>query len=877
MPSGGSVRSLPALVLLALASQLPLRDARAQVIREIAPHFSDSCSGGEVDDAGAIVVAMSTADPHGTNPERWPQLFRWDPAAGASAQITRAPLSASGSNYPPSVSDDGERVAFLGRGDPLGRNPDGGYELFVVRTDGTGLVQLTETSGPGSFGFHAMSGNGARVVFDSREDYLGTNPARVGQLFVVESDGTGMRQITSHAIDEFGWLWPAISDAGTRIVFASSDGSTTGDLQLFGVLHDGTGRRQITALSGLWPQAPRVSGNGSTIAFQTSSTTLPPPPGGCNGNTQAAVVEWDGTGLHKVTGACLGDAAPGWAQYPDISDDGQVIFYAAQDMGPAQIYRVNKNNTNRTPLTDTSSFPGPAAECWLVRAAGSAARAAFNCGGGEPYGGPNPDLGDELYAMTGTGVGHRQLTSGVSGNSSAPDMTSTGSRVVFISDANLTGAPGYWLPQVYRSALDGSDLARVTSFSEPDRTPKQPSITDGGSLIAFSYDGDPLGTNGPGVGQIFAVGADGTGLRQLTPVQTGTAYPSEAPDIAGNGSVIVFHSRSVFGEALPAGLWRVYRVNPDGSGLMRLSSAVVGASNPPSPRVEATGTWTVYALDGVIHRQRTNGSLDAVISAGGGRTPDLTPGGGLVVFSSTANPVGGNSDRNEELFLWEAATGTTRQLSFTATGSNLLPSFSRDGAWVYFLSDAPHFGESEPDSLVAFRVETATGRVERVAGLEGCSDWTWDVSRPLSVGDDGSLAVYGTFGDCAGTNPELSGEIVLVDRATAARIRVSKGPAPTVITWDVESGPLRYDVIRGDVASLRFSETGGVDLGPVVCVENDSGDASTAGSADVVTPGPGQAFFYLYRGSQGVAAAPGSYGQASSGEERAPSAGGCPD
>ena len=52
----------------------------------------------------------------------------------------------------------------------------------------------------------------------------------------------------------------------------------------------------------------------------------------------------------------------------------------------------------------------------------------------------------------------------------------------------------------------------------------------------------------------------------------------------------------------------------------------------------------------------------------------------------------------------------------------------------------------------------------------------------------------------------------------------------------------------------------------MVCIEDDSTDLGTAGHEDVVAPGPGQVLFFLYRGSQGVADGPGSYGSPDSGE-----------
>ena len=85
-----------------------------------------------------------------------------------------------------------------------------------------------------------------------------------------------------------------------------------------------------------------------------------------------------------------------------------------------------------------------------------------------------------------------------------------------------------------------------------------------------------------------------------------------------------------------------------------------------------------------------------------------------------------------------------------------------------------------------------------------------------------------------------------------------------------------YDFVRGNVADLSESWRG-VDVGSVVCLEDDSPDADTRGFEDLDQPATGQVFFYLYRGSPGVNVGPGSYGQSCGGLEREPASGGCAD
>jgi len=74
-----------------------------------------------------------------------------------------------------------------------------------------------------------------------------------------------------------------------------------------------------------------------------------------------------------------------------------------------------------------------------------------------------------------------------------------------------------------------------------------------------------------------------------------------------------------------------------------------------------------------------------------------------------------------------------------------------------------------------------------------------------------------------------------------------------------------FDFIRGDLDSLAESALG-VELGSVVCLEDDSADADTLGSEDTETPAAGEAYFYLARFNAPPGA--GSYGGSSENRDR---------
>ena len=97
--------------------------------------------------------------------------------------------------------------------------------------------------------------------------------------------------------------------------------------------------------------------------------------------------------------------------------------------------------------------------------------------------------------------------------------------------------------------------------------------------------------------------------------------------------------------------------------------------------------------------------------------------------------------------------------------------------------------------------------------------------------------------------------------------------SPTVFRWQTLGPGVLYDVVRGGIAALQ-SIGGTIDLGVVLCLENDSTDLSHRGLGDAAEPAAGEAFIYLSR--QDPAGGGIGYGFSSSHEPRLPASGDCP-
>ena len=145
-----------------------------------------------------------------------------------------------------------------------------------------------------------------------------------------------------------------------------------------------------------------------------------------------------------------------------------------------------------------------------------------------------------------------------------------------------------------------------------------------------------------------------------------------------------------------------------------------------------------------------------------------------------------------------------------------------------------------------------------------------------SAVDRGSAGFDSTYGwgriDAAGTLAALAAAGSGNDSLAVS------GTGATIVTFDPVPGAATYDILRGSLGSLAPG-SGSVDLGAVLCLENDSPDGTTgpagpSGHADMQTPAAGTGFFYLFRAAPAGAGA--AWGADSLCRPRVASIGDCP-
>lgn len=125
----------------------------------------------------------------------------------------------------PAISPDGSRLAFVS-------TRDGNPEIYVMNVDGTEWKRLT--TDPAADGAPGFTADGQTIVFHSAR-----GPNKRYQLFSVNVDGSGLRQLTQDSIN----TQPTVSPDGQTIAYLSTRNRDT-DVWLAG--RDGANQRAFT-------------------------------------------------------------------------------------------------------------------------------------------------------------------------------------------------------------------------------------------------------------------------------------------------------------------------------------------------------------------------------------------------------------------------------------------------------------------------------------------------------------------------------------------------------------------------------------------------------------------------------------------------------
>jgi len=220
------------------------------------------------------------------------------------------------------------------------RTPDGRLQIFTIHPDGTGRKQMTFE---GQNGVPTWSRDGRRMAFMSIRD----NRVRVA---VMKADGSDQRMLADGMVPDW-------SPDGSRIAFSSPDG------QIWVMNADGSGQRQVTH-SATFKARPSWSPDGKRMAFiliRNPGNHEDPQP-------QIGVVNADGSGETLLTSqkrvnvrvgpdgtrtvleTAYDANAPSWSPVDD-----RIAFWSGIENRYGQIWVIRADGTGSRQLTDDPS------------------------------------------------------------------------------------------------------------------------------------------------------------------------------------------------------------------------------------------------------------------------------------------------------------------------------------------------------------------------------------------------------------------------------------------------------------------------------------------------------------------------------------------
>ncbi len=201
---------------------------------------------------GKQIVFISDRDDH-------LQLYLMNADGSNQRRLTNSPDI----DYLPDFSPDGKRVVFMSRKERASAI----HDIFAIRIDGTERTRLTDAATNEMSPL--WSPDGKRILFErnivpkptyremSRDEVLGMR--RSQELFIMNSDGSGIARLTENDVAESGARW---ARNGKRIYFVSErDGATN----VYSMKPDGSDVRKVA--DGKIVSNPNVSHDGKRFVY----------------------------------------------------------------------------------------------------------------------------------------------------------------------------------------------------------------------------------------------------------------------------------------------------------------------------------------------------------------------------------------------------------------------------------------------------------------------------------------------------------------------------------------------------------------------------------------------------------------------------------
>ena len=217
----------------------------------------------------------------------------------------------------------------------------------------------------------SWSPDGSRIAFSARTE------REPYEIYVVNADGSGLKQLTNNTFEDYWTCWSA---DGKKIAFNSN---RDGNYEIYIMNADGSNSIRLT----IHPEkdiAPSISPDGKKIAFTSTR----------DGNYELYVMNIDGTGINRLTNTPYKEYNPVWS-----ANGKHLVYYYEKGDRKDQIYICNADGSKPKNITNNSAnnfFP------------------AWSAGGKAILFTSNLDSIEAIYSIKTDGSGLKQVKTGES-------------------------------------------------------------------------------------------------------------------------------------------------------------------------------------------------------------------------------------------------------------------------------------------------------------------------------------------------------------------------------------------------------------------------------------------------------------------------------
>lgn len=197
-------------------------------------------------DGTKILFASDRAEPGNLD------VWRMKADGSDPVRLTTTPGEDRGASY----TSDGAKIVFHSQ---RFRDAAHAFDLMTMNADGSNQQLLVAN---GSAGYVCGTSTTGVVVFNSAGNPLGTNPEGDFEIFSIRIDGTGLRQLTSNSVLDSGPKW---SPDCASVSYNSLDAG--GSLDVHRMNADGSGDTDLTNTPGVFDAFSAFSPDGQRIVF----------------------------------------------------------------------------------------------------------------------------------------------------------------------------------------------------------------------------------------------------------------------------------------------------------------------------------------------------------------------------------------------------------------------------------------------------------------------------------------------------------------------------------------------------------------------------------------------------------------------------------